>query len=63
MAAPRRFNMTILRFTSKEEEIRVEAAEQKAKQVAKYADVDWDSLPLNDKTARVLTQDHKMRKK
>lgn len=55
--------MTILRFTSKEEEIRVEAAEQKAKQVAKYADVDWDSLPLNDKTARVLTQDHKMRKK
>lgn len=55
--------MTILRFKSKEEETRVKAAEEKARQVAKYADVDWDSLPFNEKTARVLTQDHKMRKK
>jgi hypothetical protein len=55
--------MTILRFRSREEQILVEAAEEKARQEAKYADVDWDGLPLNDKTARVLTQVHKMEKK
>jgi galactose-1-phosphate uridylyltransferase len=56
IAVPRRFNMTILRFSSKEQQILVEAAEEKAKQEAKYADVDWDSLPSNEKNARAVTQ-------
>jgi hypothetical protein len=63
IAAPRRFNMTILRFRSKEEQILVEAAEERARQEAKYADEDWNSLPFNVRTGRVLTQVHKMEKK
>jgi galactose-1-phosphate uridylyltransferase len=61
--APRRFNMPILRFRSKEEQILVEAAEEKARQQAKYADEDWNSLSFNEKSGRVLTQVHRMEKK
>lgn len=37
------------------ERIRAEA-EPKAMQVAKEAGVDWDSLPWNEKEARIVTQ-------
>lgn len=62
-AVPRRFNMSILRFRSKEEQILVEAAEEKARQEAKYADEDWNSLPFEVRSGRALTQVHRMEKK
>ena len=55
--------MSILRYSSKEEQILVETAEEKARQEAKYAHVDWDILSLSEKTARALTQVHRMKKR
>jgi hypothetical protein len=55
--------MPILRFRSNEEQILVEAAEEKAKQEAKYADEDWNTLPFSVKSGRVLTQVHRIEKK
>jgi hypothetical protein len=53
----------VLRFTSKEEEILVKAAEGKARQIVKYAGDDWDSITPCDQNARVLTQVHRIEKK
>jgi predicted secreted hydrolase len=44
------------------EQIRA-AATVEAIRVAKEAGTDWNSLPLNEKEARMLTQLHKMEKK
>lgn len=53
----------VLRFSSKEEQILVEAAEERAVQEAKYAGEDWGSFTLWERNARALTQVHRMERR
>jgi hypothetical protein len=48
--------MSVLRYSSKREQILVQAAEEKAKQQAE----DWDSLSFRQKTELALTQFNQM---
>jgi len=55
-------SISILHFTTKEDEVLCKAAEEKARQVAKYAGLDFDSLSQKEKNERAVTQFNRMMK-